>query len=250
MAHALGTTFDALLRDRAAPIAPAVLEPLIVRRLAREPLALIIGRREFWSLDFVVSTATLIPRPDSETVIEAALAAFADRTPPRRVLDFGTGTGCLLLAALTEFPAAFGIGVDRSAAAASVAAHNAARLGMADRAAFLCGDWAGALDGQFDLILCNPPYIPSSELSGLMPEVALYEPRAALDGGSDGFSAYRQLVPNLGSLLGPDGVAVLELGSGQADRVATLAREAGFSTTPRLDLSGIVRVLVLKPSLP
>jgi release factor glutamine methyltransferase len=235
-----------LLRDLTAHVDPTALEPLLTRREAREPLALIVGKREFWSLEFAVSAAALIPRPESETLIEAALTAFADRTPPRRALDLGTGTGCLLLAALSEFPAAFGIGVDRSAAAIALAAHNAAMLDMADRAAFVCADWAAALHGRFDLILCNPPYIPRSELPELMPEVARYEPRSALEGGLDGYSAYRELLPNLHTLLRSDGVAILEVGAGQAKSVAELAREAGFSTIFRQDLSGIVRTLVLQ----
>jgi release factor glutamine methyltransferase len=216
----------------------------------REPLALILGRREFWSLDFAVSPATLIPRPESETLIEAALAAFANRAPPQRVLDLGTGTGCLLLAVLSEFSASFGIGVDRSAAAASLAARNAASLGMAGRAAFLCGDWASALAGRFDLVLCNPPYIASGQLGELMPEVSRYEPLSALDGGPDGYCAYRRLIPGLHRLLTPDGAALLELGAGQADTVAGLTREAGFAPAVRRDLSGIDRVLVLQPALP
>jgi release factor glutamine methyltransferase len=226
------------------------VEPLLARRQTREPIALILGHREFWSLDFAVSPATLIPRPESETLIEAAVAEFARRPPPGRILDLGTGTGCLLLAALAEFPSAVGIGIDRSPAAAALAAHNAAMLGMADRAAFMCGDWAAALDGQFDLILCNPPYIPTADLPALMPEVARYEPQSALDGGSDGFSAYRALVPNLPHLLAPDGIAILELGAGQAETADELARDAGFIPTLRHDLSGIARALVLKSAPP
>jgi release factor glutamine methyltransferase len=250
LAHALGTTQADLLRDRTVRIDPDLFEALIDRRTSREPLAFIFGRREFWSLDLAVSPATLVPRPDSETLIEAALAVFADRAPPRRVLDLGTGTGCLLLAVLSEFPEAFGVGVDLSPAAASLAASNAARLGMADRAAFLCGDWVSALDARFGLVLCNPPYIPSSELANLMPDVARYEPRSALDGGSDGTSAYRRLVPELHRLLCSDGAAVLELGAGQADTVAKLAVEAGFGATLRYDLPGIARALVCRPTLP
>ncbi len=226
----------------------AEFEPLVARRAAREPLALILGRREFWSLDLAVSRATLIPRSDSETLIEAALDAFADRAPPQRILDLGTGTGCLLLAALTEFPAAFGVGVDRSADAVALAARNAAALGLSHRAAFVCGDWAQALAAPFDLVLCNPPYIPTSELKGLMPEVAGYEPSSALDGGQDGCSAYRDLLPDLPRLLNPDGVAVLELGVGQAETVADLAQEAGLAHGLRSDLSGITRALVLYPA--
>jgi len=239
-----------MLRDASALIEQAAVEAMVARRAAREPLALILGRREFWSLEFAVSPATLIPRPDSETLIEAALAAFADRAPPGHVLDLGTGTGCLLLAALSEFRGAIGIGVDRSAAAAALAARNAASLGMTDRAAFACCDWAGALHGRFDLVLCNPPYIPSSDLGSLMPEVARHEPWSALDGGPDGLSSYRQLMPELPRLLSPGGIAVLELGAGQAKAVTALAWEAGFSATARQDLSGIVRVLVLRPAPP
>ena len=224
-----------------------MFEALVARRAEREPLALILGRREFWSLDFAVSPATLVPRPDTETLITAALGAFADRAAPRRVLDLGTGSGCLLLATLSEFSRAFGIGVDRSAAAAVLAARNAAMLGLAGRSAFLCGDWAAALGAPFDLVLCNPPYIPTAQLDGLMPEVARHEPRAALDGGTDGLAAYRRLVPDLGRLLALGGVAVLEVGADQAGAVARLARHAGFAVARYQDLSGIARALALRP---
>jgi release factor glutamine methyltransferase len=258
LAHALGVTQEELLREppdtlRDPPASPVPAElrsaryrALLDRRASREPLALITGRREFWSLDFAVSAATLIPRADSETLIEAALAAIPDRARVRRILDLGTGTGCLLLAALTEFLAAFGVGIDRSAAATSLARHNAAMLRMADRAAFACADWAGALTGRFDLILSNPPYIRTSELSGLMPEVALHEPAAALDGGPDGCTAYRRILPDLPRLLAPGGLAVVELGAGQDAPVAALARAAGFAPTLRADLAGIPRALLLR----
>lgn len=222
----------------------------MTRRLAHEPMALILGHREFWSLDFAVSPATLIPRPESETLIEAALASFADRPPPRLVLDLGTGTGCLLLAALSEFPGAFGIGVDRVPAAAALAARNAAALGLACRTGFVCGDWGAALDARFDLILCNPPYIATKELDRLMPEVAHYEPHSALGGGVDGLMAYRRLMPLLPGLLAADGVAVLELGAGQADTAVALARDAGLVAELRPDLGGIPRALTLRPALP
>ena len=250
LAHALGTTPAALLRNPAAPADMASLGPLLDRRAAQEPLALILGRREFWSLDFAVSPATLIPRPESETLIEAAVAVFADRMPPRLILDLGTGTGCLLLAALSEFPAAFGIGVDRLADACELAARNAASLGLAERSGFVRGDWAGALDARFDLILCNPPYIRSDDIGSLMPEVARYEPRSALDGGPDGFAAYHRLVPELPRLLAPDAVAVVEIGEGQADTVAALARQAGLTAALRHDLAGIPRALLLRPAAP
>jgi release factor glutamine methyltransferase len=238
-----------LLRDRSASTDPAVLAPMLSRRLAREPLALILGQREFWSLNFAVSPDTLIPRPESETLIEAALEAFRGR-PPRSVLDLGTGTGCLLLAALSEFWSAFGVGVDRSAAATAVACRNAVALGLTDRACFVCGSWADALHSRFDLVLCNPPYIPTSDISGLMPEVAQYEPRAALDGGPDGLAAYRHLLPALPHLLEPDGVAVLELGAGQACAAGALAREADLVVDFRNDLAGIARAMLARRGLP
>jgi release factor glutamine methyltransferase len=246
LAHTLNLPVSALLRDPNLHADPTAYVTLIARRAAHEPLAYILGHREFWSLRFAVSPATLIPRPESETLIEAALAAFARRTPPRRILDLGTGTGCLLLAALHEFPASFGIGIDRSPGAAALAAANANSLGLGNRAAFLCADWAAPLAARFDLILCNPPYIPTCEIGALMPEVAGHEPACALDGGADGLSAYRRIIPLLPQLLQPDGVAVLELGIGQRLGVADLARETGLIAITRPDLAGIPRALVLE----
>jgi release factor glutamine methyltransferase len=243
-------TAEALLRDTAAPADTDALELLLARREAREPLALILGRREFWSLDFAVSPATLIPRPESETLVEAAISAFAGCAPPRLALDLGTGTGCLLLAALSEFPLALGVGVDCSSEAAALAARNAAALGLSDRAVFLCGYWAEALDARFDLVLCNPPYIPAADIGCLMPEVTRYEPRGALDGGLDGFAAYRRLLPGLPRLLHPEGVAVLELGAGQLTPVAELALRAGLRVAARPDLRGIPRALILRRGAP
>ena len=245
LAHALGVTPEALLRDPDGVAAPALYDTLLARRAAREPLALITGHRAFWSLDLAVSGATLIPRPDSETLIEAALAALPDRARVRRVLDLGTGTGCLLLAALVEYPASFGIGIDRSAAASALARNNAAMLGMDARAAIVCGDWAASLTGPFELILCNPPYIPTGDLPGLMPEVARFEPASALDGGADGLSAYRRILPDLPRLLARDGVAVVELGIGQEGVVTALAEAAGLAAHARADLAGTPRALVL-----
>ncbi len=250
LAAALGVSATALLADLAAPLpapAAAPFAALIARRTAREPVALILGRREFWSLDLTVSPATLVPRPDSETLIEAALAAFAGRAAPGRVLDLGTGTGCLLLAVLTEFPFAFGVGIDRAPAAAALARDNAARLGLGGRAAFVCGDWGAAIAGRFDLVLANPPYIPSADIPRLMPEVACHEPRAALDGGVDELAAYRAIVAALPGQLAPHGVTVLELGPDQAVPVADLAVAAGLAASVRADLAGIPRALVLRP---
>ena len=219
---------------------------LLARRAAREPLAFLLGHQEFWTFDLAVSPATLIPRLDSETLITAALAVRPDRAAVRRILDLGTGTGCLLVAALTEFPAAFGVGIDLVPQAAALAARNAAAKGLAGRSAFLCADWAGPIAGRFDLVLSNPPYIESGVIAALMPEVARHEPRSALDGGADGLDAYRALVAALPDLLAPGGVAVLELGEGQAGPVAALARGAGFCD-PALhhDLAGIARAAVL-----
>lgn len=209
-------------------------------------MAFLLGTQGFWTLELEVSPVTLIPRPDSETLIDAAMAAMPDRARVRRILDLGTGTGCLLLAALVEFPAAFGIGIDRVADATHLAARNAAANGLADRAAFLCGDWGGAILGSFDLIFSNPPYITTTDIAGLMPDVAGYEPASALDGGTDGLDAYRQIIPRLPALLAPDGVAVLELGQGQAEAVAELAVGCGFATTTRDDFGGIARAAVLR----
>lgn len=218
----------------------------LARRTAREPLAYILGRREFWSLTFAVSRVTLIPRPESETLIEAALAACPEPGAARRVLDLGTGTGCLLLAALAEFPAAFGVGIDCVAQAAPLAAENAESLGLAGRAAFAMGDWAESIEGQFDLVLTNPPYIERAAIAGLAPEIAHYEPRAALDGGADGLDAYRQILPDMPRLLTSHGVAIVEIGFGAASSVAELAVSAGLSVRGmRADLAGVPRAIVL-----
>jgi release factor glutamine methyltransferase len=245
LAHATGLTRNALIADPARLIDTERFETMLARRSAHEPLAFITGHREFWSLDFLVSPATLIPRPDSETVIEAAVAAFAVRQPPDRIVDLGTGTGCLLLALLTAFPSAFGIGLDIGAEATALASRNAVRLGLADRSGFVVGDWTNPLSGRFDLIVCNPPYIPAADIAALMPEVARHEPARALDGGADGYDAYRRLLPALRQHLAPSGVAILELGLGQATYVSGLAREAGLHGSLRLDLAEIPRAIVL-----
>ena len=245
LAQALGVTREDLIRDPDRLIETTGFDVLLKRRIAREPLALIVGHREFWSLDFQVSPATLIPRPDSETLIEAALAAFTKYPPPRRIIDLGTGTGCLLLALLTEFPTAFGIGLDFSPDAAALAKANAAALGLTDRSAFMAGNWTNAVCGRFGLIISNPPYIPALDIGTLMPEVANHEPRTALDGGEDGYDAYRAIIPLLPHHLEPTGAAILELGVGQANYVTDLARDAGFDTSLRLDLAEIPRAIIL-----
>jgi release factor glutamine methyltransferase len=246
LAHALGLTSEELLRDLQAPAEMALYEPLLVRRAAREPLALITGRQEFWSLPFAVSPATLIPRADTETLLEAALGLFPERNRVGSILDLGTGTGCLLLAALTEFPAGFGVGVDRAPEAARLAADNAASLGLSRRAAFLVGDWAAPLAGRFELILSNPPYLETSAIPTLMPEVRQHEPARALNGGPDGLEAYRQIIPAVANLLALGGAAILEVGQGQAASVAGMGERAGLPATIRADLAGIPRAVVLR----
>jgi release factor glutamine methyltransferase len=243
LAHVLGVTREALIADpRAAGPTGSAYTDAVARRADHAPLALILGHREFWSLRFAVSPATLIPRPETETVVTAALRGAT----PDRVLDLGTGTGCLLLALLHECPGAFGVGVDLVPAAARLAAANARALGLASRAAFLCGDWAAALRGPFDLIVANPPYIASQEIPGLMTEVASHEPATALDGGPDGLTAYRSILAALPGLLAPSGRAILEFGAGQAEAVGALATAAGFFHRSENDLSGIPRIIVLR----
>lgn len=250
LAHVLGTTEEALLRDPRAAVPADKAQhfaALLARRLAHEPFAYLTGRVGFWTLELEVAPATLIPRADSETLVEAALEACPDKGAALRVLDLGTGTGALLLAVLTEFPAASGLGIDLKPEAAALATRNAARLGLKDRARFLAGDWAAALIGPFDLVLSNPPYIESATIADLMPEVGRHEPASALDGGADGLAAYRRIIADLPRLLAPRGVAVLELGAGQQAAVEALARAAGLRPeTCRTDLGGVARALVLR----
>ena len=228
LSHATCLDGAALLRHLPTTYPAPGFDALVARRAAREPLAYLLGHQPFWTLDLLVSPDTLIPRADSETLIEAALAAFPARDVGR-VLDLGTGTGCLLLAALTEFAQAWGVGVDRAEGAAALARRNAQRAGLDGRAAFVCADWAAPLQGRFDLVLANPPYIDTPAIAGLMPEVSCYEPALALDGGPDGLHGYRAVAAALPRLLAPGGLAILELGAGQAEAVAAIARGAGFA---------------------
>lgn len=246
LGHALGRGSAALIACGPELVPVGAFDALLARREAKEPLAYITGTKEFWSLPFAVSPATLIPRPDSETVVAAALAARPDDGRPLQVLDLGTGTGCLILAILHERPAAYGVGVDLAPEAVVLAARNAAALGLAGRVAFVCGDWASCLLGPFDLVVGNPPYVRSAEMTRLMPDVMQYEPQLALDGGSDGLAAYRRIITGLADWLAPHGAAVLELGIGQAEDVTVLARDAGFTAVIRPDLAGIPRALVLR----
>jgi release factor glutamine methyltransferase len=220
-------------------------DALLARRLAREPVDRILGLREFHGLVFRLSPETLAPRPDTETLVDAALARIP-RDAPARILDLGTGSGCILLAILHERPAASGVGVDRAFAAARMAAANAAALGLAGRAAFLAGDWATAIAQRFDLVVSNPPYIRSGGIAALSPEVR-HDPRAALDGGADGLDAYRALAADLPRLVRPGGAALLEIGFDQAASVAEIAAAAGLAAgRPQRDLAGRDRMMTLE----
>jgi release factor glutamine methyltransferase len=209
----------------------------------------ILGRREFWSLEFQVTPDVLTPRPDSETLIEAVLDRIKDRSRGVRIADLGVGSGCLLLALLNELPNATGLGIDRSPAALVVARENAKQLGLAARAEWREGDWLHGVSERFDVIVSNPPYIASGTLAALEPELR-YEPRAALDGGLDGLDAYRTSAPMLAAALSADGIVALEIGHDQGDAVAAILEQAGLDVRARrADLSGRERCLVAAASL-
>lgn len=255
--HVLGIAADDVIAAGGRPFTATdgdALAALVARRLAGEPMAYILGRREFWSLRFRCDARTLIPRPDSETLIEAALARRPDRRQPLRVLDLGTGSGCLLLTVLHLYPAAWGVGIDRSAGALAVAADNARRLGLAARAAFVAGDWLTSVAGRFDLVLANPPYVSEADLAALPPGIRDWEPRLALDGGGDGLDSYRAILPALPPRLAAGGLALIEIGAGQAPAVAALAGRAGLQHVDvARDLAGIDRCLAIgwaEPSTP
>ena len=220
---------------------PEAYEVLVARRLTHEPIAYITGTRGFWTIDLDVTPAVLIPRPDSETLIDAAVARFG-ATGPARVLDLGTGSGALLLAALDQWPRATGVGVDASPDALAVARSNAERIAPG-RATFAPGDWGRGLDERFDLVLCNPPYVEDD--ADLARQVRDHEPHAALFAGADGLDAYRMLVRQLPALLAPGGMVALEIGWTQAAAVTSLARAAGFDVVLRRDLGGRDRCLAL-----
>ncbi len=248
VAHVLGISKETLLghpeRELDAP-AMARLDGLLQRRSCREPMSHLLERREFWSLSLRVTAATLDPRPDSETLISVALDHFQDRNAALRVLDLGTGSGCLLLAILSEFQNATGLGVDISEDALDVAKANATALGLDARARFRKSDWGHAVDEKFDLILSNPPYIPDAEIDQLQPEIALYENRLALMGGTDGLACYRQLIPDLFRLLQPFGMVVLEVGDTHGDAVSKCLRQQGFEgVVTQKDLTGMPRCVV------
>jgi release factor glutamine methyltransferase len=243
MAHALGTSRERLLLFAMEGDAPESFEALFERRLSHEPVAYIIGRRAFWTIELDVAPGVLIPRPDSETLIEAALAHFGE-AGPARILDLGTGPGTLLLAALDQWPQASGVGIDASEEALAIARANADRLGFATRAEFHLGDWGKGIDESFDLILCNPPYV--EEEADLPADVAGWEPHSALFAGADGLRDYRALAPQTLRLLGSQGIACFEIGAGQAQAVSGLFEAEGFSVAQQRDLSGTVRCLAMR----
>jgi release factor glutamine methyltransferase len=220
------------------------------RMVGHEPLSRIFGRREFWGLDFALSHDTFDPRPETETVVEAVLRRVPDRGALLRFLDLGTGTGCILLALLCEFPAALGFGVDIAPGAAVTARVNAAALGLADRAHFFSGDWAAAVSGEFDVIVSNPPYIARDGLADLPHEVAHYDPCRALDGGPDGLGAYRALAADLPRMLAPGGLFACEVGLNQAPAVAAILRRIGFAVDGcENDLAGVARCVVARSAI-
>lgn len=242
MAHALEVTRESMILRHLGDPVPDRLGALLDRRLAHEPVAYITGSRAFWTIELAVGPGVLIPRPDSETLIEAAIEYFGARSPAR-ILDLGTGPGTLLLAALAEWPEAQGLGVDASEAALDYARRNAAVLGMAARAGFQRGDWGQGIDARFDLILANPPYIGTAE--DLPEQVRRYEPGSALFAGPDGLDDYRRIIPDLRRLLAQGGAAVLEIGWTQAESVSAIARKCGFAVTLYKDLGGRPRALLV-----
>jgi len=224
------------------------LDGLVQRRLAREPVARILGQKEFWSLPLKLSADTLVPRPDTETVVELALQMLAGTPHPDRewrILDIGTGSGAILLALLSELPGAIGIGSDISLAALLTARCNAVDLALASRAFFVKCNYTAALTGPFDLVVSNPPYIPSQDIAGLDVEVREHDPHLALDGGPDGLDAYRALIPEAVRLLASGGALVVEAGRDQIRDITGLMRGAGLTTTaePRADLGGVLRAI-------
>jgi release factor glutamine methyltransferase len=244
MADALGIDRDRLLLDPPKDVMPARFAAMVSRRAAGEPVAYITGRRAFWDIELHVGPGALVPRPDSETLIAAAIEYFRERPAPRRILDLGTGPGTLLLATLDIWREASGVGVDKSRQALSYAAANARRLGFDARAELRVGDWAEGISERFDLILCNPPYVRSGDEVG--PGVREYEPAEALFAGAEGLDAYRALAPALPRLLAPDGLAAVEIGFDQADAVAEVLARDGLRSRVVTDLGDRPRALLLE----
>jgi release factor glutamine methyltransferase len=249
LAHALGIAADELISTRIpVPASKAdVFDALLARRCKHEPFAYITGSREFWSINFLVAPGVLIPRPESETLVEAGLRKYPERDAALRVLDLGTGSGCLLLAFLSERPHARGLGVDLSQAALSVAARNARALSLDRRTRFRRSDWTRDISEQFDIVFANPPYISARELLQLQPDVVQFEPRGALDGGEDGLNAYRSIADGLPSILSSGARVFIETGQGQASAVQQIFASAGLVRDGTVsDLAGIPRCVIMR----
>ncbi len=254
---ACGITHAELIRDSGRALTDAQRARLVesaARRLAGEPVSRILGSRAFWGLEFRLSPETLDPRPDTETLVEAALGAVQERDAPLGILDLGTGTGCILIALLSELPHAVGVGTDINHAALLTARENARAAGVAERARFVQSDWLRGIGGSFDIVVSNPPYIARRELAGLSREVRAHDPLAALDGGEDGLAAYRAILGDIARVLKPGGIAAFEVGQGQAPAVGAMM--TAIDMQPVLpgglaaarDLSGTERALVMKRS--
>ena len=246
LAHAIGVSPDTLIGFSEQSISdPSHYLKLVEKRAAHLPYSRIVGRREFWSLDFQLTEHTFDPRPDSEVVVRAALRCIPNRSAALRIADMGTGTGCLLLALLSELRNSTGVGVDRNPATAAAATINAKNLELPTRADFIAGDWGAALASQFDVIVTNPPYISTSAIRELAPDVRLHEPVLALDGGADGLEAYRAVAPDLARLLVSGGIAVVEVGIAQAASVQGILNAVGLTVANvERDLSGVERCIV------
>lgn len=250
-AAAAGLDRAGLIAEGRAPAGPGIavrFGAMVERRMLGEPVARIVGHKEFWSLDFLLGPDSLVPRPDSETLVAAVLDEIDQgpgRSAPLRIVDLGTGSGCLLVALLTELRSAVGIGVDISEATLRIALQNANRHGVADRARFVCGRWSEAIGGGLDILISNPPYIPTGEIAGLAREVAGHDPVAALDGGPDGLCAYRDILADCRRLVAAGGRVALEVGRGQADDVAAIARAGGLRVLRvAADLAAVGRVVL------
>ena len=252
--HALGLDRAQLLSQSQRLLTEAeltTLDGLLTRRLKHEAVARIIGVREFWSLNFGLNEATLEPRPDSETLVETVLSLSPHKQAPHRILDLGTGSGCLLLSLLHERPNATGLGIDINPRAVEQATKNAVTLGLGERARFCQGNWLTGLSESFDIIISNPPYIPAADIPTLMPEVRDYDPMLALDGGDDGLTPYRFLIPQLARFLNPQGIVAVEVGITQAPYVENLFRQANFINVEiRKDLGGIDRCVTAQKQMP
>jgi len=252
--HALGLDHSGLVAaasQQISDLTASQIERFAARRLAREPVARIVGMREFWGLRLAVTPDVLVPRPETETVVELALDRLdgtGPRTRPLRIADLGTGSGAILLALLSELPNAHAVGTDTDSRALAVGRANAERLGLAARTEFVACDFGAALAGPFDLVVSNPPYIASAEIATLAPEVREHDPRGALDGGSDGLAAYRTIAAAAPRLLTPGGHLVVEIGAGQEGAVTALLEAAGLAiAATRPDLSSITRALAARP---